>query len=105
MKYLPWVILLLPIATVLILWNHLPAKLPIHFSSNGPDQFGSRDDFGALVLAVTAIFALIPYVLLQVVSSFQPISERGLNKAYLAITAGSSLIGFAIIVTGLSSAR
>ena len=105
MKYLPWVILLLPIITVLILWNHLPDKLPIHSSGDGPDRFGSRDDFGGLVVAVTALFALISYIVLQVASSFQPMPEKELKKAHLAIAAGSSLIGFAVIITALLSIK
>jgi hypothetical protein len=105
MKYLRWVILSLPIATILILWDHLPSELPIHSSGNGPDRFGSREDFGGLIVAITAIFALVSYIVLQIASSVQPISEKELNKAYLAIAASSSIMGFAVMITGLLSSK
>jgi hypothetical protein len=101
MKYLPWLLLVLPIITLLLIWDSLPARLPIHSSGGGPDRWGSRDDFGGLVVGVTAGFALISYVVLQVASSFQPMAEKELNKAYLAIAAGSSLMGFAVLAVGL----
>jgi hypothetical protein len=38
-------------------------------------------------------------------SSFQPMADKELNKAYLAIAAGSSLMGFAVLAVGLLSSK
>ena len=103
MKYLPWLILVLPVITLLLIWDYLPAKLPIHSSGGGADRWGSREDFGGLVVAITAMFALVSYIVLQVSSSLQPMPEKELRKAYLAIAAGSSLMGFVILIVGLLS--
>lgn len=83
MKYLPWLILALPTLGVFLIWNYLPEQMPLHVSNRGVDQYGSREDFAALVMVVTLVFGLICYIAIQAMSSFNPMSQKELEKAYL----------------------
>ena len=102
MKYIPWLILSLPFLALLILWNYLPDRMPIHSSDGEADRYGSRSDFGGVVVGDTALFALMGYIVLQAVSSFTSMNQQPLDKAYWSISVGSALVGFTIILKALT---
>ncbi|MBD2755582.1 hypothetical protein [Spirosoma validum] len=100
-KYVPYFILSLPLCAVDLLWRKIPAVVVIHTASS--DQLLNKDDFGGMVVAITGIFALVSYGLLQLESLFHPINQSQLYKAYLLTCGGASLLGLTFLCLGLMS--
>lgn len=98
-KFTPWLILSLPLLALVLLWHHLPTTVLIHSANS--DKRLNRDDFGGVVVAVTASVALLGYVFLQIESAFRLMTERRLNNTYIAIAVEAALIGFILISVGL----
>jgi len=100
-KYLPWLLLSLPTVLVLLLWSYLPTQLPVHYSINGPDRLGSKDDFAGLVLSMTLTFGLLFYILIQVFSTLHRIKTNILTKAPLFSSIGASAMGILMVALAL----
>lgn len=85
---------------VFLLWDYLPEQTPDRASGRGVDRSGSREDFAALVIMLTLLFGLVFYIATQAISSFSPMSEKELEKAYLGGAVGAAIIGFMTLVAG-----
>lgn len=75
------IIILLPVAAGLILWNKLPEEIPIHFNAQG-----EADDWGGRSMAVFAIplFMLAVHWLCTVVTDLDP-KKKNITKKSMGL--------------------
>ncbi len=100
MKYLAWLILASPILAFFLLRDYLPEQMPIHVSQRGVDRYGSKENFAGIVLTITMIFGLMFFIVAKALSSFSPMSQEELDKAYLGGWVGAAMIGFGMFIGG-----
>ena len=56
LKTLVWIVFLIPAAYPAIIWQSLPAKVPIHYNLNGEiDRMGSKTELIFLLLVITVV--------------------------------------------------
>jgi uncharacterized membrane protein len=56
-------IVLLPIAMLMIVWNRLPAQMPIHWDINGhPNGYGPRWSYPAIAIGIYVLLLVLPRI-------------------------------------------
>ena len=103
MKGLVILLALSPLVYLAIIWNSLPAQVPIHFNTRfEPDKTGSKDELGCLVAVLSAV-SLIIYFLLTNLRRFDP-KQRGaapsssFTKLALVISVFITIVNFLILI-------
>ncbi|MDQ2752119.1 MAG: DUF1648 domain-containing protein [Bacteroidota bacterium] len=82
-RRLVWLILLLPGIYLFLIWNRLPAIVPIHFDASGKaNGYGSKNDLAIINGVVTGVGTLI-YLLLLNLYKIDPRKSAALNKERL----------------------
>ncbi|MBX3254957.1 MAG: SdpI family protein [Chitinophagaceae bacterium] len=80
-----WFVLLCPLVYLAIIWNSLPATLPMHFNLQGEaDRYGAKNEFMGLVLFLT-VLNIGTYYLVSNAYRFGP-NKKYTNENRFAIT-------------------
>lgn len=71
-KYLVWLVFIVPAAYLAFIWNDLPEKVPMHYNLKGEiDRFGSKSELLILVAVITIINIGV-YFLLSNINRIDP---------------------------------
>lgn len=82
-RRLVWLILLLPGLYLLVIWNRLPATVPMHFDASGKATgYGSKNDLAVINAVVTGV-GIVIYLLLLNLYKIDPRKSAALNKERL----------------------
>lgn len=87
-----WPIVLVPLIYLAIIWNKLPASVPMHFDINGNvDRYGSKNEL-ILSVAILSLVSLLVFLLLKNIHRIDPKKHAAENKDRFV------RIGFAVTV-------
>ena len=95
-------LLSLPLVSVTLVWDQLPARIPMHFNSDRqPDRFGSRQEWMGMLLGILFLSSIIRAVVLRIAGSQRNIQPAQGRILYL-LTAGFVAVTLALhILQGL----
>jgi uncharacterized membrane protein len=80
LKTLVWIVFIIPAAYLAIIWQSLPAKVPMHYNLNGEvDRMGSKTELIFLLLVITAV-NIGTYLLLKNVHRIDPKKHAQENR-------------------------
>ncbi len=80
LKVVMWLVILAPAVYVAIVWNSLPASLPMHYDLHGNvDRYGDKSELLIMLGVLTAVNVLV-YVLLPNIYRIDPKKYAGENK-------------------------
>ena len=92
MKKIVWLIILVPGGYLALIWNSLPASIPMHFDLEGNvNRYGSKNELIILVMVLTGVNLLV-YLLLPNIYRIDPKKYAAENKDRLY------RISFAVVV-------
>jgi len=78
-----WLVILAPAAYLAIVWNSLPASIPMHYNLEGNvDRYGSKNELLTMLIILTAINVTL-YLLLPNIYRIDPKKYAGENKSRL----------------------
>jgi uncharacterized membrane protein len=80
LKILMWLVILAPVAYVAIVWNSLPASVPMHYDLQGNvDRYGDKSELLIMLAVLTAVNIAV-YLLLPQVYRIDPKKYAAENK-------------------------
>ncbi len=83
LRYVVWIIALIPLVYLTFVWPSLSEPVPLHFGLNGePDRFGSKKDLMIHILILTVVNVGV-YLLISNAYRFDPKRFASENKARL----------------------
>lgn len=104
-RLLSVLLLSLPLVSVVLAWDQLPVRIPLHFNSDRqPDQFGSRQEWLSGLLSTLFLLSIIRAVVLKIVGSqrnLQPAQRRAIYLLTAGFVAGTLSL---LILEGLYQA-
>lgn len=75
-----WLVILAPAVYLAIVWNSLPASMPMHYNMQGDvDRYGDKSELLIMLLVLTAI-NIVLYLLLPNIYRIDPKKYAGENK-------------------------
>jgi uncharacterized membrane protein len=78
-----WLVILIPAAYLAIVWNSLPASIPMHFDLEGNvDRYGDKSELLIMLGILTAVNVAV-YLLLPNIYRIDPKKYAGENKSRL----------------------
>jgi uncharacterized membrane protein len=67
LKKTAWLVTLVPAAYLALVWNSLPASIPMHFNLEGnADRYGSRYGLLTMMLILTAVSLAVYFFMPQI---------------------------------------
>jgi uncharacterized membrane protein len=97
-----WLIIIAPAIYLALVWNHLPARIAVHFDLRGnPDRFGGKNELAGLT-AILIGMNLLVYLVLTNIYRIDPKryavdNKERLHRIAFAVVVFMSAILFAII--------
>jgi uncharacterized membrane protein len=71
-KYLVWLVFIVPAAYLAFIWNDMPEKVPMHYNLKGEiDRYGSRSEL-LILIAVLVVINIGVYFLLSHINRIDP---------------------------------
>jgi len=80
LRTLAWPVMLAPAVYLLLIWNNIPATVPIHFDINGnADNYTSRNNFRLLIIGLVVLNAVV-YLIISNIYKIDPKKTASQNK-------------------------
>lgn len=99
LKTLTWVIFFIPCIYLAMVWNRMPATVPVHFNLEGEaDDYGSKQSFAYLIIGLT-VLNIVVYLLLCNIHRIDPKRNAADNKERMKRIALTTSLFLSVVFT------